>query len=403
MLYNINIHQLSAIYHNHVDIDLNDVATLLYIKETISNPKVSTETQGNVVWYWISYPWIKNGLPLVYKSVKIDTVYRRIKRLESLGYISINQGLSQGTGKTFMRLGERCQTLLFSDAKSLDLSDMDRISELNLAKYVSLGQKSEGSLGDKSEHNTIIVSNTEKGSISFSPLNENILNKTSTDNAHVPASAGASEQEVDFNALDDDLSPDFKPSGIEPSKKPFVAPERPKVYKYPPFQPNSPANIKNLFEEHVDSGRLDVFEYEYFNFIAWRQIKSDTGERPWDPDSVEVNDWIDFLNKTCKGSVPVKKYLGVEAQRTGTYVKKKYHYVHLFNYEYLSSPNVGPQLLKPMMDTATTYCETYYDLLRKLYQKKSKEKEVRKQIKINKYLGPDYEEIERPEGRENKD
>lgn len=236
----------------------------------------------------------------------------------------------------------------------------------------------------------------------FSPK-EDILNKTSTDNAHAPASAGAREVEVDFFALDDDLTQDFTPSGIEPSKKPFIAPEHPKVYKYPPFQPNSPANIKNLYEEHVDSGRLDVFEYEYFNFIAWRQIKSDTGERPWDPDSVEVNDWVDFLNKTCKGSVPVRKYLGVEAQRTGTYVKKKYHYVYLFNYEYLSSPNVGPQLLKPMMDTATAYCETYYDLLRKLYQAKSKQKEVRKQIKINKYLGPDYEEIERPEGREDKE
>jgi hypothetical protein len=384
-----------------MDVDLNDVATLSYIKETISNPRVVTEVQGNVVWYWISYPWIQSALPLVYKSVKIDTVYRHLKRLESLGYLSINQPLSKRTGKTFMRLGDKCQTLLFSDAKSLELSEMDKTSEANLAKYISIGEKSEAPIGNKSEPNTILVSNTEKSSFLFSPikssLNETMINK---DSASVREEK---EQEVDFFALDDDLSPDFKPSGIEPSKKPFVAPEREKTYKYPPFQPNSPANIKNLYEEHVDSGRLDVFEYEYFNFIAWRQIKSDTGERPWDPDSVEVNDWIDFLNKTCKGSVPVKKYLGVEAQRTGTYVKKKYHYVYLFNYEYLSSPNVGAQLIKPMMDTATAYCETYYDLLRKLYQKKSKEKEVRKQIKINKYLGPDYEEIERPEGREDKD
>ena len=387
-----------------MEIDLNDYAIIFYIKETTSNTTVVTEVDSNkVVWYWISYPWIKSALPILFKSAKIDTVYRHVKRLESLGYISINQNLSKKTGKTFMRLGEKSQSLFFSDAKILKLSELDKASEVNLQKYLSIGRISEPPIGQISEPNTILVSNTSKGSISFSPLNENILNKTSTDNAHVPASAGASEQEVDFNALDDDLSPDFKPSGIEPSKKPFVAPERPKVYKYPPFQPNSPANIKNLFEEHVDSGRLDNFEYEYFSFIAWRQIKSDTGERPWDPESVEARDWVDFLNKTCKGSTPVKKYLGVEARRTGTYVKKQYHYVWLFNYEYLSSPNVGPQLIKPIMDTATTYCEAYFDLLRDLYHTKSKQKEVRKQIKINKYLGPDYEEIERPEGREDKE
>jgi len=249
-----------------------------------------------------------------------------------------------------------------------------------------------------------LINLSDKVDLLFSTFSK--IDNFKYESARTPTSMpekNSADSEVDCFSFLSDSSDEFTPSGIEPSKKPFVAPERPKVYKYPPFQPNSPANIKNLFEEHVDSGRLDNFEYEYFSFIAWRQIKSDTGERPWDPDSVEVNDWIDFLNKTCKGSVPVKKYLGVEAQRTGTYVKKKYHYVHLFNYEYLSSPNVGPQLLKPMMDTATTYCETYYDLLRKLYQKKSKEKEVRKQIKINKYLGPDYEEIIREPGREDKD
>ena len=222
-----------------------------------------------------------------------------------------------------------------------------------------------------------------------------INNSKDLESVRVPASVPernsvAPEPEIDCFANSDDLSEDFVPSGIEPSKKPFVAPQREKTYKYPPFQPNSPANIKNLFEEHVDTGRVDIFEYQYFEFIAWREIKSDKMERPWNPS--EIN--IDFLNETCKSHIPVKKYVGVQAYRTGQYVKKEYHYINLFNYEYLSKPTISPEMIKKYMKSTTSYCESYYELLRNLYEKKLASKESSKKIKVNKYLGPDYETIE---------
>ena len=397
MQYNINIHQLSAIYHNHMDVDLNDIATLSYIKDTTSNPKVLAQFDQEKVWYWISYSWIQKALPLVYKSVTIDTVYRHIKKLEKMGYVVLNKDLSKKTGKTFIRLADKCQTLLFSDAKTLDLSKMDKTSEANLAKYLSIGEKPEPPIGEKTEPNTIIVSNTKKGFNIFSPL-ENNLEESNLDNT-AQASAREnlkSESEVDFSEFliekpkTSAQTHDFVPEGIESSKRPYVAPEVEKTYKYPPFHPTAPSSIRNEFESYVDAGKQGLFEYIHYQNIAWREIKSDKNERPWDPKQINV----DFLNETCAGHLPVKKYIGVKATKLHDTVKKEYHYINLFNYDFLSDSKVGPQFIKPIMETATEYCENYYKLLKELYEQKLNHKNTLERIRLNKGLPEGYEGVE---------
>ena len=246
--------------------------------------------------------------------------------------------------------------------------------------------------GNPVTENTHIESNIiEKNLINLSSkvdfIFSSLLNKDiSKDLESVSVREGEKEEEVDFFALTDD----FIPEGIQPSKKPFVAPEREKVYKYPPFHPTAPASIRNDFEIYVDAGKQGLFEHINYNHIAWRQIKSDTNERPWDPSVID----IDFLNKTCKGAIPVKKYIGVKATKLDQSVKKEYHYINLFNYDYLAKPNVGPQLIKPIMETATDYCESYFRILKELYEKKIERKQQLRRIELNQNLPDGYEGID---------
>lgn len=94
MRYNININQL-AIISKRIDIDLYDAAILSFVSDWIGNSSATIVMHEDKPYTWISHKLIVDQLPMLktrssgkLKTMSKDTIYRRMKRLCSIGLLS---------------------------------------------------------------------------------------------------------------------------------------------------------------------------------------------------------------------------------------------------------------------------------------------------------------------------
>jgi hypothetical protein len=90
---------------------------------TSSKTKVITENDRK--WYWTSYNLIRIKMPLLFDGVKDNTIYKKIKNLEDIGFIEINTLLSKRQNKTFISLTPLGEKYLGIDSEGFVDSDFD--------------------------------------------------------------------------------------------------------------------------------------------------------------------------------------------------------------------------------------------------------------------------------------
>ena len=93
MKYNININQL-AIIDKGLDIDLYDAAILAFVSDWIGNSAATLVMHEGLPYTWISHKLIVDQMPMLrtrnkgdIKPMSKDTIYRRMKRLCSIGLL----------------------------------------------------------------------------------------------------------------------------------------------------------------------------------------------------------------------------------------------------------------------------------------------------------------------------
>ena len=112
MKYSLTLNQ-KAVYDCGMekDIDFSDLAILTVIKHISSISNVQVISEGEKLYYWISYTHIASELPLL--GLKKDSVYRRVKKYVDLGLI-IPHKSNQNNHKSYYSFTEFFD-LLFTD------------------------------------------------------------------------------------------------------------------------------------------------------------------------------------------------------------------------------------------------------------------------------------------------
>ena len=113
MKYSLTLNQ-KAVYDCGMekDIDFSDLAILTVIKHISSISNVQVISEGEKLYYWISYTHIASELPLL--GLKKDSVYRRVKKYVDLGLI-IPHKSNQNNHKSYYSFTEFFD-LLFTDS-----------------------------------------------------------------------------------------------------------------------------------------------------------------------------------------------------------------------------------------------------------------------------------------------
>lgn len=108
--WNININQ-KAIIDNNLDIDLIQSSIFNFIYDFIASGNANKIIKDNDAFYWISYQYIIDALPILKINNK-DTISRHINKLVKEGLL--NKIIIKEFGnKTFFNIGNNAKTLFF--------------------------------------------------------------------------------------------------------------------------------------------------------------------------------------------------------------------------------------------------------------------------------------------------
>ena len=122
MQYNISIPQKQFVEY-FPTVDLKPAAVMNWIINfTRNNPRIKTIQYDGKLYFWISYQYIIQELPLIYKPDKVnkrtgkavnqkDTVYRHIRQLVKVGLLEAHPGNSM-INKAYYTLGENYLALV---------------------------------------------------------------------------------------------------------------------------------------------------------------------------------------------------------------------------------------------------------------------------------------------------
>ena len=127
--YNININQ-KAIIENGLDINLTCAAIFDFIYNFISSGSSTSINIEGLQYYWVSYQYIIDSMPLLGIKNK-ETISRNIKKLVNCGLLEMRL-LKEMNNKTFYRVGVNASVLFFgnvSTQRSIGVdSKIDRVS-----------------------------------------------------------------------------------------------------------------------------------------------------------------------------------------------------------------------------------------------------------------------------------
>lgn len=412
MDYNINLCQLVAIANQHTEIDLNDFATLNSIANLMAHPKTLSWKSKDTgeVFYWVSVEWIQTALPMVYQNMKPNSVYKRMKKLEQLGYIVTNKILSQNTGKTFIRLGEKSNSLIFPTSDSIDIDSLpDKVKAIIFNKKLPseknpnpLGNFSEppsenfpNPFGKKSEQSISI------DSITIESIDSSFSLSNSSNKLNQPIKESDSNNILNSNNSDDDFfeddpevdttdpqhgknvryEGDYFPEGarLPRTMKGSLNPKKPleKAYPYLPFNKFKPDNAEQMFRQYYDENDLQTFKFKFFDYIDWGKILGPNGEEPFDLTFMTP----ERMDELCKdhGKNPRKIYTGVEARTAGQYVHEKFQYVNVFSYKVLADYRNSYNYILKLRDSVPNgehgRFKQYWAILDNLYREKKEKRD----------------------------
>jgi len=113
---------------NNIDVDLSEAAILDYLINIPYWKNVSSFVESGKTFYWVSYDMVLAQLPLL--KIKKDTVYRKIKKMDEMGFIQIHEGNSR-MGKTYIFLTDKIKEIIFGAPETTENTRQSEPSDLN--------------------------------------------------------------------------------------------------------------------------------------------------------------------------------------------------------------------------------------------------------------------------------